>query len=161
MIEVGQRMPEAALWRVGPNGPGRKPLKEYLTEKRVVLFGVPGAFTPTCDGAHLPSFIQAADAFRSKGVDHILCVAVNDAHVMFRWSEISGAEKAGIEMLADSDGALARGLGLVYNNPTAGMFGRSRRFAMLIDHCTVTEFNLDEVGQYQASTADVLLGQMP
>ncbi|MGB3179481.1 MAG: peroxiredoxin [Albidovulum sp.] len=160
MIEVGAKLPEAVLLTIGPDGPEEVRLSGRLNRRRVVIFAVPGAFTPTCDSAHLPGFIRNAAGIRSKGVDEIICVSVNDAHVMRYWGEISGARAAGITMLADADGAYSKALGLSYSAPKAGMFDRSRRYAMIVDDGVVTAFDLDELGQCSLSTGETLLAQL-
>ena len=126
MIEIGMRLPEARLLRIGVDGPEEVRLSELLKGRKVVIFAVPGAFTPTCDSAHVPSFIRTVEDYRAKGVEEIICVSVNDAHVMRYWGETTGATAAGITMLADADGSFAWALGMIYDNPAAGMFRRSR-----------------------------------
>ncbi len=116
-IALGDRLPEATFLEKGAEGIGPVPSAELFAGRRVVLFGLPGAFTGTCSTLHLPSFIRVADALRAKGVDEIVCVAVNDPHVMLAWGESSGAGAAGIRMLADADGAFTRAIGLTYDNP--------------------------------------------
>jgi cytochrome c peroxidase len=157
MIGVGQRLPEASLLRIGPDGPETVTLSERLKGRKVILFAVPGAFTPTCDSAHLPSFIRTADAFRARGVDEIICVSVNDAHVMRYWGKLSGATEAGITLLADPDASFAKALGLVFSNPAVGMFDRSRRYAMIVEDGVVTHFNLEQPGVCEVSTGEAML----
>ena len=111
-IEVGGRLPEATFLEKGPEGIAPVPSAGLFAGRRVVLFGLPGAFTGMCSTRHVPSFIRVADRLREKGVDAIVCVSVNDPHVMLAWSEDTGAGAAGIRMLADADGAFARALGL-------------------------------------------------
>ena len=118
-IALGDRLPEATFLEKGPEGIGPVPSAELFGGRRVVLFGLPGAFTGMCSSRHVPSFIRVADAIRAKGVDEIVCVSVNDPHVMLAWSESSGAGAAGIRMLADADGAFARAMGLTFDNPGA------------------------------------------
>lgn len=160
MIGIGDRLPEAKLLWKGAEGPQEVRLCERLKGRKVVIFAVPGAFTPTCDSAHMPSFIRNADAFRSKGVDEIICISVNDAHVMHYWGQTTGATAAGITLLADADGSYSRGLGLSFTNATAGMFDRSRRYAMIVEDGVVTDFDLDEIGQCSLSTGEYLLGKI-
>ena len=117
MIAVGDRLPDADLLRIGADGPETVRLGELLAGRRVVLFALPGAFTPTCDSAHLPSFIRTKPGFDAKGVDEIVCVSVNDAHVMRYWGEQSGAAKAGITLLADADSAFTRAVGMAVQQP--------------------------------------------
>ena len=108
----------------------------------------------------MPSFVRTADTFRKKGVDEIICISVNDAHVMRYWGETTGAKAAGITLLADADGAFTRALGLSFSNPKAGMFDRSRRYAMVVDDGVVKAFDLDELGQCQISTGEALLSRV-
>ncbi|MEZ5913612.1 MAG: peroxiredoxin [Paracoccaceae bacterium] len=157
VIAVGQRLPDARLLRIGTDGPETVDLASRLAGRKVIVFAVPGAFTPTCDSAHVPSFIRTAEALRARGVDDILCVSVNDAHVMRYWGETTGATAAGISMLADSDGAFTRALGLAYSNPSVGMYDRSRRYAMVVEDGVVTAFELDQPGQCALSTGDAVL----
>ncbi|MFO1143186.1 MAG: peroxiredoxin [Amaricoccus sp.] len=143
-IATGDRLPEATfLEKVdGKIGPVSGP--ELLAGRRVVLFGLPGAYTGTCSTLHLPSFIRVADALRAKGISEIACIAVNDPHVMAAWGESSGATAAGIRMLSDADSAYTSALGVAYDNPDAGMFHRSKRYAMLAEDGVVKVFNLEE-----------------
>ena len=160
MIAVGDRLPGAQLLLKDADGIHRVDLSDRLAGRRVVLFAVPGAFTPTCDSAHLPSFIRNAEAFAGKGVDEIICVSVNDAHVMHVWGAQSGAEAAGITMLADGDATFTRALGLLFSNPAAGMVDRSRRYAMLIEDGVVKALHLDELGQCAISTGEAMLEEL-
>jgi glutaredoxin/glutathione-dependent peroxiredoxin len=111
VLAEGMVLPDATLLTFGEGGPQEVRLRERLAGRRVVIFAVPGAFTPTCDSAHLPSFIRTADAFRAKGVDEIMCLSVNDVHVMRYWGEVSGANAAGITMLADPAAAFTKAVG--------------------------------------------------
>ena len=143
-IEVGQQVPEATLLQKTPDGPCKVSLRDKLTGRKVVLFGLPGAFTPTCDSAHLPSFMRTKAAFEDAGVDEIICISVNDMHVMELWGRVSGAQDAGITMLADADCSFTRSIGMDFSNPDAGMFDRSKRYAMLVDNGTVVLFQPEE-----------------
>jgi peroxiredoxin len=160
MIEVGQPLPQATLRRIGANGPEEVALSGVTKGRKVIMFGVPGAFTPTCSSAHMPSFVRTADALREKGVDEIVCVSVNDAHVMRHWAEATGANTAGILCLADSDAALTEALGLLYDNPAAGMFRRCRRFALIAEDGVVTEFHLEQPGVCEVSTGEAMLAAL-
>jgi glutaredoxin/glutathione-dependent peroxiredoxin len=133
-------------------------LMSILKGRRVVIFAVPGAFTPTCDAAHMPSFVRNADAFREKGVDEILCLSVNDAYVMQVWGEQSGALKAGITMLADADAGFTKAVGMDYSSTKSGMLTRSRRYAMLVDDGVVTKLHLEaSTGVCDISGGEALL----
>ena len=137
-IAVGDKLPEVTLLRVGENGPEGVALSEFTTGRKVVIFGLPGAFTPTCSSAHLPSFIRTADALRDKGIDDILCIAVNDPHVMKAWGVSSGGEEAGIAMLADSASEFTTGIGMNFTAPPVGFYDRSMRYAMIAEDGVVT-----------------------
>lgn len=143
MLSEGMTLPDANFPVAGPEGMGSVSLKEKLRARRVVIFAVPGAFTPTCDAAHMPSFVRNADALRKKGVDEIFCLSVNDAHVMRVWGEQSGALKAGITMLADADASFTKAVGMDYSSPKSGMLDRSRRYAMLVENGVVTRLHLE------------------
>ena len=119
-IEVGDRLPEARFLEKGREGIAAVPAGEVFAGRRVVLFGLPGAFTGMCSTQHVPSFIRVADRLRAKGVDQIVCVAVNDPQVMAAWSEATGAGAAGIRMLADADGSFTRAMGLEFRQPGEG-----------------------------------------
>jgi cytochrome c peroxidase len=125
-----------------------------------VLFAVPGAFTPTCDSAHLPSFVRTRQAFAAKGIDEILCISVNDAHVMKLWGETSGATAAGITLLADADAAFTRSIGMNFSNPAVGFHDRSRRYAMFVEDGVVTILHLDRPGVCEVSTGEALLEEL-
>ncbi len=160
MIEVGQRLPEATLLRIGPDGPESVALGDRLKGRKVILFAVPGAYTPTCDSAHMPSFVRTADQFREKGIDEIICVSVNDAHVMRYWGESTGATEAGITLLADPDASFTDALGLTFSNPAVGMLNRSRRYAMLVEDGVLTRFHLEQPGVCEVSTGEAMLADL-
>lgn len=161
MIAVGDRLPEAELREKTDQGPVAVDLADLTRGTKVVIFGLPGAFTPTCDSAHLPSFIRVRDDLAGKGVSHVVCVAVNDVHVMRRWGEEAGALDGGIRMLSDGDGAFTKALGLAYDNPAAGMFNRSKRYAMLVEDGVVTRFHLDDApGTCALSSGEAMLAEL-
>ncbi len=143
MLSEGMTLPDASFPVVGKDGTSAVDLKEKLAARRVVIFAVPGAFTPTCDAAHMPSFVRTADALRQKGVDEIMCLSVNDAYVMHVWGEQSGATKARITMLADADASFTKAVGMDYSSPKSGMLNRSRRYAILVDNGVVTRLHLE------------------
>lgn len=143
-ISVGDSLPEATLLSVGPNGPEQHSLGALTQGKTVVMFGLPGPFTNTCSEAHLPSFIRVRDALAEKGVDEVICFAVVDPFVMKAWSDASGAEEAGIRMLADSSGELTRALGLHFDAPSVGLYGRTKRHSMLVEDGVVRVLNFEE-----------------
>lgn len=140
-IAVGERLPAATLLQMGPNGPEQVALGDKLTGRTVVVFAVPGAYTPTCHSAHVPSFIRTMDKLKDKGVDEVVCVSVNDAHVMKHWGEATGATGAGITMLADGMGEFTEKLGLAFDVPAIGLKGRSRRYAMMVEDGVVRVYH--------------------
>lgn len=156
-IEVGQRFPAASLVTMGEAGPETVDLSARLAGRRVVLFALPGAFTGPCTTAHVPSFIRTADAFRAKGIDEIICVAVNDPFVLKAWGESTGATAAGITMLGDADGALTHELKMEFTAPHLGLIGRSNRYAVVLDDGIVTHANIDAPGACNISTGEALL----
>jgi glutaredoxin/glutathione-dependent peroxiredoxin len=160
VIAEGDTLPEATLLRVGPNGPEAVRLHDRLKGRKVILFAVPGAYTPTCDSAHMPSFVRTADRFAEKGIDEIICVSVNDAHVMRYWGESTGATEAGITLLADADASFTTALGLAFDNPAVGMFDRSRRYAMRVEDGVVTSFHLEQPGVCEVSTGEAMLAEL-
>jgi glutaredoxin/glutathione-dependent peroxiredoxin len=160
-ISVGDRLPEATFLGRGEEGVEQVPSAAVFSGCRVVLFGLPGAFTPTCSSAHLPSFIRTADAFRAQGVDAICCVAVNDPHVLAAWAAATGADAAGIRMLSDATSAFTEAIGMRFDAPAAGYVGRSRRYAMLVEDGVVTRLNIEEGrGVCEISAGETLLAQL-
>jgi peroxiredoxin len=160
MLEEGMRLPEATLLEKGPEGTHEVRLSERLKGRKVVIFAVPGAFTPTCDSAHMPSFVRTADEFRGRGVDEIICIAVNDVHVLRYWGEVSGAIKAGITLLADPAAEFTRAVGMDYSNEPVGMLNRSRRYAMVVEDGLVTALHLEQPGVCEVSTGEAMLAEV-
>lgn len=142
-IEVGKALPEATFLEKTADGIASVASGGLFGGRKVVLFGLPGAFTGMCSTRHVPSFMAVADALRAKGVDEIICVSVNDPHVMQAWDEASGAGKAGVRMLADADGSFARAMGLEFDAPAAGLFGRSKRYALMAEDGVVKVLNIE------------------
>jgi len=157
-IAVGDELPDAIFLEKAEGGMSRVSLAEFLAGRRVVLFGLPGAYTGTCATLHVPSFIRVADQLRARGIAEIACVSVNDPHVLLAWSEATGAGKAGIRMLADADGAFTQAIGLAFDNPGGGLYGRSKRYAMIVDNGVVTLLNLEpSPGQCDISAGENIL----
>jgi len=154
-IEPGQRLPDVTLIRAGADGPEPVQTADYFRGRRVALFAVPGAYTPTCSARHLPGFVDRADELRTRGVEEIACTAVNDAFVLAAWAKASGAD--GVTMLADGNGDFARALGLDVDSSKYGMGLRSRRYSMIVDDGVVTQLNLEEPGAFEVSSADYLV----
>lgn len=154
MIKVGDSIPSVNVTVASTADHQTISAAELFANKKVVLFALPGAFTPTCSAAHLPGYVVNADAFKAKGVDMIACLSVNDAFVMQSWSEAQNAEN--LTMIADGGGALTQALGLVLET---GDFGgtRSQRYAMVIDNGTVTHLNVEAPQAFEASAAEVML----
>ena len=143
-ISVGDKIPSVKLINQIGDEVSQIDIAERIAGKRVVIFGLPGAYTGICSSAHLPSFIRTADAFRQKGIDEIICVAVNDVRVMNHWGEHSGAHEAGILMLADWDSELTKALGLEFSAPAIGFKDRMTRCAMLVEAGVVKVLQFEE-----------------
>jgi len=158
-IKVGDKMPKGQFTRMGANGPEPVSTDDLFGGKKVVLFSVPGAFTPTCSAKHLPGFINNAAQIKDKGVDTIACMAVNDVFVMKAWGEHSKATGK-VEMLADGNGEYARSLGLELDASKFGMGQRSQRYSMVVNDGVVEQLNVEAPGEYKASSAEHLLEQL-
>jgi peroxiredoxin len=158
-IKVGDKLPSVTLTEATAEGP--KPVKtdDLFKGKRVAIFAVPGAFTPTCSAKHLPGFKQRAHEIRDKGIDLIGCVSVNDAFVMRAWAE-DQAVGEDIVMLGDGSGDFTRALGLEMDATGFGMGKRSQRYSMIVDDGVVTELNVEAPGEFKVSSADYLLAQL-
>ena len=158
-IKAGERMPAGTLKRMTKDGPKDVSTEELFKGKTVVLFSVPGAFTPTCDAKHLPGFVQLADQIRAKGVDTIACMAVNDVFVMNAWGKASGVGDK-IVMLADGNGEYAKALGLELDGRKFGMGTRGQRFAIVVKDGLAKGVYVEEPGQFKVSAAEHILGQL-
>ena len=158
-ITVGSRIPEATFTRMGPEGPAPVTTKEVFGGKKVVLFSVPGAFTPTCSKKHLPGYIKEADAIKAKGVDTIACMAVNDVFVMDAWAKAAGAGDK-VLMLADGNAELTKKLGLEMDASKHGMGLRSKRFSMIVEDGVVKELNVEAPGEFNVSSAEATVCQL-
>jgi peroxiredoxin len=158
-IKVGERMPKGTFKRMTKEGPKDLSSDELFQGKTVVLFSVPGAFTPTCDAKHLPGFVQLADQIRAKGVDTIVCMAVNDVFVMNAWGKSSGVGDK-ILMLADGNGEYARALGLELDAKGFGMGMRGQRFAILVRDGVAARVDVEAPGQFKVSSAEAMLAQV-
>ena len=159
-IEVGGRLPETSLVEMGPKGPVTVTLSERLKGRKVVLFGLPGAYTGPCSTVHMPSFVHTADQFRAKGVDEIICIAVNDPFVLKAWGEATGASAAGIAFLGDADGSLTRALGMDFTAPAIGLYGRSNRYALVLEDGVITVANVDAPNTCEISKGEALLEKL-
>ena len=158
-IRKGDRMPDGTFTQMGDNGPGLIATAELFTGKKVLLFSVPGAFTPTCTARHLPGYVDNAAAIKEKGVDTIACMAVNDVFVMTVWGKSAGAEGS-VLMLADGNGTYATALGLASDSSAFGMGIRAQRFSIMVNHGVVTELNIDPRGEFGQTSAETALKQL-
>jgi peroxiredoxin len=158
-IQVGDKIPSGTLTIMGPDGPGPLTTEEIFSGKKVVLFAVPGAFTPTCSAKHLPGYLQNADAIKAKGVDTIACLSVNDAFVMGAWAKDRNVGDK-VLMLADGGAAVTKSLDTVLDLTERGLGVRSRRYSMVVDDGVVTQINLEEGGGFEVSDAETILGQL-
>ena len=156
-IKQGDRMPDATVFRFGPDeGPEAVSTAAFCKGRKVVLFGLPGAFTRTCSAKHLPGFVRHAEAIKAKGVDEIACVSVNDAMVMKAWGDIHGAAGR-VTMLGDGNGALTAALGLASDMSAKGYGTRSKRYAMIVDDGRITHFALESEPGLNVSAAEKVL----
>ncbi|MFK7966654.1 MAG: peroxiredoxin [Burkholderiaceae bacterium] len=159
MIKVGDTVPDATLYEMGESGPNPVKVGDSVKGKKIALFGLPGAFTPTCSAKHVPGFVEAHGDLTAKGVDEIWCISVNDAFVMGAWGKDQGAGGK-VRMLADGSADWTKAMGLELDLVARGMGVRCQRFSMLIDDGKVTQFNLEEGGGYEVSDAQTLLKQV-
>ncbi|HET7576832.1 MAG TPA: peroxiredoxin [Sphingomicrobium sp.] len=157
-IQVGDRLPDVPLTLATSDGPKPTTSGEYFKDKKVALFAVPGAFTPTCSARHLPSYVDKAGELKGKGIDEIACISVNDPFVMAAWGERDGSKD--IVMLADGNGAFAEAIGLTMDGSKFGLGTRSQRYSMIVDDGVVEQLNVEEPGEYRASSAETMLDQL-
>jgi peroxiredoxin len=158
-IKTGDKMPQGKFSLMTGEGPGSITTDELFNGKKVVLFAVPGAFTPTCSLKHLPGFAQQAAAIKAKGVQTVACMAVNDVFVMSAWGK-SLVPDGSVLMLADGNGEYAKALGLELDATGFGMGIRSKRFSMIVDNGKLTQLNVEPPGQFGLSSADTILEQL-
>jgi len=158
-IKVGDTIPSMKLMTATADGPKEVSTDEIFKGKKVVLFAVPGAFTPTCSAKHLPGFVQNADAFKAKGVDTIACIAVNDVFVMDAWSKHSGTGDK-ITMLADGAATFAKALGMELDLNGRGMGWRSQRYALVAEDGKVMHLGVEPPGGFEASKAETILAAL-
>src|SRR6185503_14284140 len=165
-IKVGDRLPEGNVQEfieVEGNGctvgPNTFKVQDIAKGKKIAIFGLPGAFTPTCSAKHVPGFVQNFDALKAKGIDAVACVSVNDAFVMGAWGK---DQKSGgkVHMLADGNGDFTRAMGLEMDGSRFGMGKRSQRYAMVVDNGVIKELNIEEPGAFSVSSAEHILTQL-
>jgi peroxiredoxin len=158
-IKVGDKLPNVTLTVATAEGPKPVSSEEFFRGKRVALFALPGAFTPTCSAKHLPGFKQLAQDIKGKGVDTIACLSVNDAFVMRAWSE-DQAVGEDIVMVADGGADFTKAVGLDFDASKFGMGLRSQRYSMIVDDGVVTELNVEQPGEFKVSSAEYLMAQL-
>lgn len=157
-IQEGDKLPEATMHMMQGGGPTPVTTTDLFAGKRVVLFAVPGAYTPTCSNDHLPGYVVNADAIKAKGVDSIICMAVNDAFVMDCWGRDKNAEE--LLMVGDGNGDFTKALGLELDGSGFGLGTRSQRFAMIVDDGTVTKLAVEDGGALDVSKAEAILATL-
>ena len=157
-INVGDRLPSVPLTIATSDGPQPTTTDDYFKGKRVALFAVPGAFTPTCSVRHLPSYVEKVGDLKSKGIDEVVGTSVNDAFVMSAWNQQQGS--GDITMLADGNGAFAQAVGLTMDGSKFGMGTRSQRYSMVVNDGVVEQLNVEAPGEYAASSAEHMLEQL-
>jgi len=157
-IQVGDRIPSMTLIKATAEGPQPVETDEYFAGRKIALFSVPGAFTPTCSARHLPSFVEKAADLKAKGVDEIACTAVNDAFVLSAWQKANEADE--VTMLADGNGEFAQALGLTMDGSKFGLGTRGQRWSAVVEDGVVSQLNVEEPGGYGVSGAEHMLGQL-
>ncbi len=157
-IQVGDRLPDVQLSLATPEGPVPVKSSDFFAGKRVALFAVPGAYTPTCSAKHLPSYVEKAADLKGKGIDEIVATSVNDAFVLGAWNKDQGSDD--ITMLADGNGDFAKAVGLTMDGSKFGMGTRGQRYSMLVDDGIVKQLNVEEPGAFNVSSADYMLERL-
>jgi peroxiredoxin len=157
-IQTGDRLPDVPLTIATADGPKPTTSGQFFAGKRVALFAVPGAFTPTCSARHLPSYVDKAGDLKGQGIDEIACIAVNDPFVMTAWGQRDGSND--IVMLADGNGEFTRAIGLEMDGSKFGLGERSQRYSMIVDNGVVEQLNVEAPGEYRASSAEHMLDQL-
>jgi peroxiredoxin len=158
-IKVGDKVPSATFMQMQEGGPKPVSSDELFAGKKVALFALPGAFTPTCSAKHVPGFVQKSEELKAKGIDAIACVSVNDAFVMGAWGKDQGAGDK-VMMLADGNGDFTRAVGLEMDGTKFGMGKRSQRYSMIVDNGVAKELNVEQPGAFEVSSAEHMLGQL-
>lgn len=157
-ISVGEKLPDVKLVKAGQDGSEAVQTADYFKGKRVALFSVPGAFTPTCSAKHLPGYVEKASQIKAKGIDEVVCTAVNDPFVMKAWGAASGSSD--VTMLADGNGDFAKAVGLTLDASGGGLGIRGQRFSMIVNDGTVEQLNIEAPGDFKVSSAEHMLEQL-
>ncbi len=157
-ISVGDRLPNTKFVKATADGPDQIESESFFAGRKVALFAVPGAFTPTCSAKHLPGFVEKEAALKAKGVDEIACTSVNDAFVMDAWGKSAGA--GDITLLADGNGDFAKAIGLTMDGSGFGMGTRSQRYSMIVNDGVVERLNVEAPGEFKVSSAEHLLSEI-
>ena len=157
-ISVGDKLPEVTLIKATAEGPDKVQSSDYFAGKKVALFSVPGAFTPTCSAKHLPGFVEKAGELKAKGIDEIACTAVNDAFVLGAWNQRDGS--GDVTMLADGNGEFAEAVGLTMDGSGFGLGKRGSRWSMVVNDGVVEQLNIEGPGEFKISSAEHMLGQL-
>ncbi|MDQ4419555.1 peroxiredoxin [Sphingobium sp. DEHP117] len=158
-IAKGDKIPAVTFVKMTENGPEQVDSESFFKGRKVALFSVPGAFTPTCSAKHLPGFVEKAAELKAKGVEEIACTAVNDAFVMGAWGKSANADGS-VTMLADGNGAFAKAVGLEMDGSKFGMGTRGQRFSMIVNDGVVEELNVEGPGEFKVSSAEHMLAQL-
>ena len=158
-IKVGDRLPDATFSKVTLDGPEPATTADFFAGRKVALFAVPGAFTPTCSARHLPGYVERADELKAKGIDAIACTAVNDPFVLAAWAKAGTADGV-VTMLADGNADFARAAGLSFDGSKFGMGERSQRYAMIVDDGVVEQLHVEQPGAFEVSSADYLIDHL-
>lgn len=157
-IKVGDKLPDTTLTKVTADGPEPVGTADFFKGRRVALFAVPGAFTPTCSARHLPGYVEKKDELAAKGIDEVVCTSVNDPFVLGAWSKSANAD--GITMLADGNGTFAEALGLAMDGSKFGMGKRSQRYSMVVNDGVVESLNVEGPGEFKVSSAEHMIGNL-
>ena len=157
-ISLGDKLPDVTLVKATAGGPEKVQSSDYFAGRKIALFSVPGAFTPTCSAKHLPGFVEKAADLKARGIDEIACTAVNDAFVMGAWNDRDGS--ADVTMLADGNGELAEALGLTMDGSGFGLGKRGSRWSMVVNNGVVEQLNVEAPGDFKVSSAEHMLSQL-
>lgn len=158
-IKVGDTLPASGFVKATTEGPQPLNGEDFFKGRRVALFSVPGAFTPTCSAKHLPGYVEQVEALKAKGIDEVACTAVNDAFVMGAWGQSAGAEGK-VTMLADGNGDFVKAVGLEMDGSKFGMGGRGQRFSMVVNDGVVEQLHVEAPGEFRVSAADYMIEQL-